>query len=98
MSNEQSLGPARRAGRVDGVSQVIRQRQGRKVFTIFERERGTVCIQANRPRRRLRKAMKKRVLRQDHSRLRVFDHESDAFWRVFRIEWEVRAAGFQYRE
>src|SRR5215217_9292855 len=98
MSNEYSLGSACRAGRVNDVGQVVRRHRSLKVFTTLTREDGIVCVEANRSRRRVWKAMKKIVLYQDYSRLRVFDHETNALGRVFRIEWEVRAASFQYRE
>src|SRR5215213_4444448 len=98
MSNEYSLGPTCRARRVNDVGQVVRRRRGLKVFTTLTREDGIVCVEANRSRRRFWKAMKKIVLCQDHSRLRVFDHETNALGRVFRIEREVRSARFQYCE
>src|SRR5262245_49026513 len=98
MSNEHALGPACRARSVDHIGEIIRHRRGLKIFTTLIREDWTVCIEANCRRRHVWKAMKKSALCQDHPRVRVLDHETNALGRVFRIEREIRPARFQYRE
>src|SRR5829696_8380298 len=98
MSNEHSLGPACRAGRIDDIGQIIRHRSRLKIFTTLISESGTVSVEANRSRRRGWKVRNKRVLCQHHARLRICDHESNAPGWVIRIEWEVCPARFQYRK
>ena len=98
MQDHRALGLAGRARGVHHIGEVRRQRPGGGSLGALFRDRRPIRIEADEAVAGGRKQRAQLLLRQQHARAGVADHEGEPLRRIGRVERHIGAAGLPYRK
>ena len=98
MRNLYAFGPTSRAGCEDHVNQVVGRGCATHVGGTLTRPQRAITIQAQHLTTSRRKRAEQRFLRQEHRRLRILQHVSNAIGGIAGVNRNIRRAGLLHGE
>src|ERR1700686_4197504 len=95
MRNSRGFGFARRTGGIDQICQIVRNRKLGWVGMTLLLNEPSISVQRDGLADSGGKEWKQALVSEQDGRGRVFDHQAEAVFGIFRIEWNVGAARLQ---